>query len=67
MLSDLKRGTNVRRTMGIREFGIVIGRIPRDQYTDGQYREPLPHERPVYVQWSNGSRGWLHRSVLAPL
>ena len=67
MRNDLKPGTPVLKTMGVAGSGVVIARIPRDRYTDGQYREPLPHERPVYVQWSDGSRGWLQRPFLMPL
>jgi hypothetical protein len=67
MLTKLPKGTPVRKTMGVALSGMVIRRIPRDQYTDGQYREPLPHERPVYVRWSDGSRGWIQQPFLMPV
>ena len=67
MRNDLKRGIRVLKTMGVAGSSVVIGRIPRDLYTDGQYREPLPYERPVYVRWSDGSRGWIQRPFLHPL
>jgi hypothetical protein len=66
MRNNLKTGTPVRKTMGVALSGVVIGKIPRDRYTDGQYREPLSHERPVYVRWSDGSRGWIDRPFLQP-
>ena len=67
MLTKLPSGTPVRKTMGVALSGEVIGSIPKDHYTDGQYREPLPHEHPVYVQWSDGSRGWIQRPFLNSL
>lgn len=56
-------GRRVEKTMGIRETGIVI-RPFVGPFTDGQYRLPYRHERPVYVQWDDGTRGWIQREFL---
>ena len=33
-------------------------------YTDGQYRQPLKYEQPVYVKWNDGTIGWINKQFL---
>lgn len=58
----LRIGQRVRKTMGIPTAGRVVRYIPRDRYTDGQYRYPMSHEKAVYTKWDDGSQGWSHRA-----
>jgi hypothetical protein len=63
-------GQPVWTTMGVRRSGHVIrGPIPRDQWSDGTYRAPEQHERAeaVWVQWSDGTKGWSFARHLAPV
>jgi hypothetical protein len=57
----LRVGQRVRTTMGIPTAGRVVRYVPRNQYTDGQYRYPMSHERAVYTKWDDGTQGWSHR------
>jgi hypothetical protein len=59
----LAPGTPVQTVMGVRLRGKVVNRLAK-RYTDGQCREPEPHERPVYVQWEDGTYGWISRACL---
>ena len=53
-------GTRVRTTMGVRLEGTISRHSwPYRECTDGTYRDPMPHERPVYVEWDGGTRGWV--------
>jgi hypothetical protein len=59
----LAPGIKVQTVMGVRLRGTVVNRLAQ-KYTDGQYREPQPHEHPVYVQWEDGTYGWISRACL---
>lgn len=52
-------GDKVVTTMGVRKVGEIVFRMFK--YTDGSYRDPHDHERPIFVQWEDGSCGWSHR------
>jgi hypothetical protein len=55
-----KVGDSVKKTMGCRLQGRVIKPISINQYTDGSYRPPHRHEKVVYVEWDDGTKGWIH-------
>jgi hypothetical protein len=58
----LPAGTRVVQDSGVRMAGIVSADTwPVRGCTDGTYREPHRHERPVYVAWGDGTRGWVNR------
>jgi hypothetical protein len=59
-------GQPVQTTMGVRRSGRVIAPVSRDQWTDGTYRPPGPREQAVWVQWSDGTKGWSHAQHLSP-
>lgn len=63
---DLAIGRRVHKTMGIRESGTVIKPFA-GPYSDGQYRAPYRHEKPVYIQWDDGTRGWIQREFVQPI
>jgi len=58
-----KVGQRVETTMGIRQRGEVIPRF-YGPFTDGQYRQPEGRERPVYVRWEDGTKGWIQEPFL---
>lgn len=63
-----KLGDSVVTTMGCRRSGKVIDPIPKDQYTDGSYREPTEEEKDVgitYICYADGTQGWQHDCYLA--
>lgn len=60
-------GDRVRKNMGVRMEGSVIAPFFWKDCTDGQYREPIESDEPiVWVQWDNGTKGWIHESFLWP-
>lgn len=60
MRAEIKIGTQVVTTMGVSREGCVIRPIRPEEYSDGSYRRPESHESAVYVEWSDGTRGWSH-------
>jgi hypothetical protein len=52
--------------MGLHQSGVIIERMPRIKFTDGQYRDPHSHEiaTACYILWDDGTRGWIHSSFL---
>lgn len=58
-----KIGQRVERTMGVKQAGEVINAFS-GPYTDGQYRAPERHERPVWVKWDDGTKGWIQASAI---
>ena len=60
-----KPGHRVCTTMGCLRIGTVVPKFWMDHYTDGQYREPYDHEKPVWVHWDDGTKGWIHMGALA--
>ena len=65
-MEPLLLNSRVITVMGVITKGIVIKRQAK-RFTDGQYREPLSHERPVYVEWDDGSYGWVDRRFIRPI
>ena len=63
-IKQFRPGLKVKKTMGVRQEGTIVYYVPKDQYTDGQYREPMAKETPVYVLWDNGTKGWLNSCFL---
>jgi len=57
-------GDAVATDMGVRERGRVVKPFPWKDCTDGQYRPPGPRERVAWIQWEDGTRGWIHRVFL---
>ena len=62
----MRIGQRVEQSMGVRQSGVVIPRF-YGPFTDGQYRQPEMGERAVYVQWDNGTKGWIHEAFLCPI
>lgn len=60
------KGQRVVKTMGCRMEGTVIPSFPLEDADDGTYRSPASHEKPVWVKWSDGTKGWIHSAHLAP-
>ena len=65
--SSFRIGQPVQTTMGVRRSGRVIAPVSKDQWSDGTYRPPGPREDAVWVQWSDGTKGWSHAQHLAPV
>src|SRR5208282_4645232 len=59
-------GQRVQKTMGVRLTGRVIAPVPRSQWSDGTYRAPNSRDQAVWVQWSDGTKGWVSAGHLAP-
>lgn len=59
-------GTKVKTAQGIRQSGEIISPIPKSQYSDGSYREPLTNEkaRVLYVRWEDKTQGWTHKQFV---
>lgn len=62
-------GLRIEKTAGVYLTGTVVAFVPRVDYTDGSYTEPLPHQRreAVYVQWDDGTQGWSFKRYLRAL
>jgi hypothetical protein len=53
-------GDRVVKNMGCRMEGTVIPPFSHKEADDGTYRPPLTRDKPVWVRWSDGSRGWIN-------
>lgn len=60
-------GTRVMTAQGVKLTGTVVPRIPLSKYSDGSYREPSTRERPVFVEWDDGTKGWLSAGYVVPI
>ena len=68
-VNQFRPGDKVDTTMGVKLSGTVATRHwRRDEWTDGTYRHPEPREagEAVPVQWTDGTRGWIHARFLRP-
>jgi hypothetical protein len=52
-------GAHVEKTMGVYQQGVVVPPFYWKQSTDGTYCEPERKHKPVHVQWSDGTQGWI--------
>jgi len=64
-MNRILAGTRVVKSMGVQQSGTVLAHsVPRERWTDGTYRYPEKHEKPVWVRWDDGSEGWSHYNHL---
>jgi len=60
-------GEKARTDMGVRREGVVVFPFSWKDCTDGQYRSPESKDGSVvWVQWNDGTRGWIQKQFLLP-
>lgn len=57
-------GDHVSKVMGCRMEGKVVAPFFWKDSNDGTYRAPVSGDKPVWVQWNNGTKGWIHASFV---